>query len=83
MGVRSCRDLFRYYHERLPGNFPFPAQPAWKGGGSPEQEEELEEEDPHAELHHDDPMGEAVSGATRLQRCGGSRGLPAHRAWHS
>lgn len=60
--------LFKYYHERLPTGFPFPAQPPWKAGDSPEHEEEEEaeggrvQEDPHAHKHHDDVIGEQVGG---------------------
>jgi hypothetical protein len=57
------RELFKYYHERLPPRFPFPAQPAWKAGDSPEHEEAPHEE-PDAEggeMHHDDVLGEGVS----------------------
>lgn len=65
LNAPSCRsELFRYYHERLPGAYPFPAQPAWKAGDSPEHEEEEEdgagEEDPHAHKQHDDVIGEQV-----------------------
>lgn len=61
------RELFKYYHERLPSGFPFPPLPAWKAGDSPEHEEEEEvegstwQEDPHVEKHHDDVIGEQVN----------------------
>lgn len=79
----SCRsELFRYYHERLPGAYPFPAQPAWKAGDSPEHEEEEEEggageEDPHAHKQHDDVIGEQVG--RQLWRTQGSSWLAAGR----
>ena len=77
--AKYCRDLFRYYHERLPGNFPFPAQPAWKAGDSPDHGEEPEDDgaDEHSEhMEHDDVIGEPVR-----QPCPPAR-LPAHPpAW--
>ncbi|KAL4857277.1 mRNA-capping enzyme [Chlorella vulgaris] len=57
------RELFKYYHERLPSSFRFPAQPSWKAGDSPEAEEgegEEEEGNGHAEMEHDDALGEGV-----------------------
>ena len=55
--------LFRYYHERLPSGFPFPATPAWKAGDSPDREDagEEDEEEEAAHMAHDDVIGEAVS----------------------
>ncbi|EFN54818.1 hypothetical protein CHLNCDRAFT_24090 [Chlorella variabilis] len=86
------RELFKYYHERLPSNFPFPPQPSWKAGDSPEQEDEGEgsaeglglEED----LHHDDMIGEGVSRAEGAGRAELSRSLARpersgaeHKVW--
>ena len=69
-------DLFRYYHERLPTNFPFPPQPAWKAGDSPEHEPEDEgppEGEAAGHIEHDDVIGEPVScGCT----CNRPAGLP-------
>lgn len=62
---RARSHLFRYYHERLPSNFPFPAIPAWKAGDSPDRDDGEEGEDealPH--MAHDDVIGEAVSAET-------------------
>lgn len=57
------RQLFNYYHEGIPMNFPFPVIPEWKGGDSPEREHEDEEHTVRAHLHHEDVLGEQVSSA--------------------
>ncbi|PSC72146.1 mRNA-capping enzyme isoform X1 [Micractinium conductrix] len=57
-------DLFRYYHERLPSDFPFPPLPEWKAGDSPDRDDGLgDEEDgpPQHGMHHDDTFGEQVN----------------------
>lgn len=58
------RDLFRYYHERQPSGFPFPRNPKWKAGDSPDRDDglgETEDGPPTHGLHHDDAIGEAVN----------------------
>lgn len=74
-----CRQLSRYYHERLPHDFPYPVVPDWKGGDSPEQVDE--EEEPQGHMHHEDVLGEGVSRqGGRGMRDAGDSGSPPHAA---
>ncbi|GAB4819049.1 hypothetical protein N2152v2_006095 [Parachlorella kessleri] len=65
------RQLFRYYHEGILPGFPFPPQPAWKGGDSPDREdEEAAGEQQGAQgthIHHEDVLGEEISDAERWE----------------
>ena len=54
------RDLFRYNHEVIDGKYPFPNQPAWKAGDSPEQDHD-EVASLEGDMQHDDVIGEEVS----------------------
>lgn len=61
--AHACRrQLFQYYHERVPRGYPYPPMPEWKAGDSPEREEGEEPADGavgHG-FHHEDELGEHV-----------------------
>ena len=74
-------ELFKYYHERLPANFPFPAQPPWKAGDSPEHEpagEEAGQGEGRPHIEHDDVFGEQVRRSG--QPCAAARAAAAAMA---
>lgn len=60
------RHLFRYYHMKMPANFPHVGVPEWKGGDDDDEDEEdnadegLEETCEGMHLSHDDIIGEVV-----------------------
>lgn len=56
------RQLFRYHHEGMPPSFTMPPIPEWKGGDSPEREEEdVLDGALGRHMHHEDLIGEGVS----------------------